>query len=319
MRSVHRIAGRVPVASGAVVMATGIVSLALSLDGQTTLARVLLLIAALEWIVLGAVVAVLYARHPTSVVHRVRSPAALSAVADTAVLGTGLTTVGLTWAATVLLGLAVALWLILIEEVIAHLRARTSGVALMVTVATESIAALAATIAAPAHAPWLVAGSLVPLALGLGLYCLVIARFDLAALTRARGDQWIAGGALAISTLAAARTAAAAQQLHTLGVLAQPLRTASIVLWVLAILWLAPLLAGELAHPRLRYHLGRWATVFPLGMYAVCSFAVGSLTGLAPVSRFAEIWAWVAFAAWAAVSAGVVHPGVRLTAGQAGR
>ena len=61
-------------------MATGIVSLALSLDGQTTLACILLAIAALEWIALALVVAILFARHPTSVLRRVRSPAALSAV-----------------------------------------------------------------------------------------------------------------------------------------------------------------------------------------------------------------------------------------------
>ena len=57
----------------------------------------------------------------------------------------------------------------------------------MVTVATESLAALAATIALPAHAPWLVGASLVPLLIGLGLYCFVIARFDVAELT---GSAW---------------------------------------------------------------------------------------------------------------------------------
>lgn len=314
MRSPHQTLERLPTASGAVVMATGIVSVALSLDGQTTLARVLLAVAALEWIALALVVAILFARHPTSVVRRVRSPAALSAVADTAVLATGLTTVGPTWAAIALLAIALALWLVLIEPVLAHLRARATGVALMVTVATESLAVLTATIATQAHASWLVAASLVPLVLGLGLYCLVIARFDFAELTRARGDQWIAGGALAISSLAAARTSAAAHQLHTLGAIAQPAQTVSVVLWLLALLWLAPLLAGELAHPRLRYHLARWSTVFPLGMYAACSFAVGTLTRVSAISKFAEIWVWVALGAWAAVSAGIVHRGVHLGA-----
>jgi tellurite resistance protein TehA-like permease len=205
------------------------------------------------------------------------------------------------------------LWLVLIEQVVAHLRARATGVALMVTVATESLAALAATIATHANAPWLAAAALVPLLLGLGLYCLVIVRFDCAELTRARGDQWIAGGALAISSLAAARTCAAAHQLHTLGGITQPLRTVTVLLWLLALLWLAPLLAGELAHPRLRYHLGRWSTVFPLGMYAACSFAVGTLTRVPAISTFAEIWAWVALGAWAAASAGIVHHGARRT------
>ena len=315
MRSPHETLERLPAASGAVVMATGIVSVALSLDGRTTLAHILLTIAALEWIALGVVVAILFARHPTSVVRRVRSPAALSAVADTAVLATGLSTVGPTWTAIALLAIALVLWLVLIEPVLAHLRARATGVALMVTVATESLAVLAATIAAHVHAPWLVAASVVPLLLGVGLYCVVITRFDFSELTRARGDQWITGGALAISSLAAARISVAAHQLHTLGAIAQPLRTGSVVLWLLALLWLAPLLAGELAHPRLRYNLGRWSTVFPLGMYATCSFAVGTLTGVSAISTFAHIWVWVALCAWAAVSGGVVHQGAGLGAG----
>ena len=261
MALLRRTLERVPAASGAMVMATGIVSVALSLDGQTTLGRILLAIAGVEWIAFGVVAAILFARHPTSVVRRVRSPAALTAVADTAVLGTGLTMIGPAWAAIALLAIAVALWLVLIVEILAHLGARVTGVALMVTVATESVAVLAATVASQAHASWLVAASLVPLVVGLGLYCFVIARFDLAELTTARGDQWVAGGALAISTLAAARISAAAHSLHTLGAIAPQLRAASILLWALALLWLPPLLAGELAHPRLRYHLGRWATV----------------------------------------------------------
>ncbi len=314
MGSLHNTLERVPAASGAMVMATGVVSLALSLDGQTTLAHLLFAIAALEWVALGLVAAILFARHPILAVRRVRSPAALSAVATTAVLATGLAAVGPIWASIVLLALALALWFVLITEVVAHLRARVTGAALMVTVATESLAALAATIALPAHAPWLVGASLVPLLIGLGLYCFVIARFDVAELTGARGDQWIAGGALAIATLAAARASTAAHRLHTLGAIAHPLRTASIVLWLLAVLWLAPLLAGELAHPRLRYHLGRWATIFPLGMYAACSFAVGALTHVSAISTFAEVWVWVALCAWATVSVGIIRPGVRLAA-----
>jgi len=209
---------------------------------------------------------------------------------------------------------ALALWLALIGEVLARLKTPATGVSLMVTVATESLTVLATTIATQAHASWLVAASLMPLLLGLGLYGFVIARFDFAEPTRRRGDQWIAGGALAISTLAAARASAAAHQLHTLAGIAGPLRTASIVLWLLPLLWLALLLAGELAHPRLRYHLARWSTVFPLGMYTACSFQVGTLTRAPAASTFAEIWVWVALCAWAAVSAGILRRALRLGA-----
>jgi hypothetical protein len=51
------------------------------------------------------------------------------------------------------------------------------------------------------------------------------------------------------------------------------------VVWVAALAWLPALLAGELASPRLRYDERRWSTVFPLGMYAVCSFVVARVDG----------------------------------------
>jgi tellurite resistance protein TehA-like permease len=291
-------------------MATGIVSLALSLDGQPTLARALLMIAALQWLGLAVAAASLFARHPASAVRRVRSPATLTAVADTAVLGTGLATVGWTGAATVMLTVAVVLWLTLVEEVLAHLQARTTGTALMVAVAPASLAVLAATIATDTRASWLAAASLVPFLLGLGLYCMVLCRFDVGQLLRGDGDQWVTGGALAISALAGAKASAAGHQLHTLAAITGPLQTASVVLWGLALLWLAPLVTGELVRPRLHYRLARWATVFPLGMYAASSFQVGMLTHASGPTTFAEITVWVALCAWAATSAGILHRGL---------
>ena len=47
--------GKIPPDAGAIVMGTGVVSIALSLDGQETLSRILLVIAAGAWIGLGLV------------------------------------------------------------------------------------------------------------------------------------------------------------------------------------------------------------------------------------------------------------------------
>ena len=59
--------------------------------------------------------------------------------------------------------------------------------------------------------------SLAPFLLGLGFYAFVIARFDLRQLVVGRGDHWVTGGALAISTLAAGRITVAAKGLGVLG------------------------------------------------------------------------------------------------------
>src|SRR5580704_11822339 len=84
------VAGRasdaVPGAAGAVVMGTGIVAIALADDGRRTLARVLLAIAALAWIVIAVLLAAraVRGRHPL----RWREPGLLSTAAGTSVLGT---------------------------------------------------------------------------------------------------------------------------------------------------------------------------------------------------------------------------------------
>jgi hypothetical protein len=99
--------------------------------------------------------------------------------------------------------IAIALWLILLWPVLAHWTTPTVGVSLLLTVSTESLAVLSATLAARDHAHWLLDASLAPFLLGLAFYVFVISSFDLRQLLVGRGDHWITGGALAISTLAA--------------------------------------------------------------------------------------------------------------------
>ena len=105
----------------------------------------------------------------------------------------------------------------LLGPVLANWRTPTVGASLVLTVSTESLAVLAATLAVPEHAHWLLDAALAPFALGLGFYVFVISRFDLRQLVVGRGDHWITGGALAISTLAAGRITAGAKALATLG------------------------------------------------------------------------------------------------------
>jgi tellurite resistance protein TehA-like permease len=181
----------------------------------------------------------------------------------------------------------------------------------MLTVSTASLAVLATALATHTRERWLLTASLVLLVFGLALYCVVISRFDLRQLTRGMGDQWVAGGALAISTLAASRITLAAHKLHTLATITRPLHNASIVLWVLAILWLAPLVAGEAARPRAHYHLARWSTIFPLGMYAASSFTLDTLTHAPALPTLAKIWTWVALCAWATLTIGMSYCALR--------
>jgi tellurite resistance protein TehA-like permease len=78
------------------------------------------------------------------------------------------------------------------------------------------------------------------------------------------------------------------------------------VLWCAAMAWLPVLIVGEAVRPRLSLDLRRWATAFPLGMYAACGFVAGKVTGIAGIVDFAQVWTWVAFAATLALLAGLV-------------
>jgi tellurite resistance protein TehA-like permease len=286
-------------------MGTGIVSVALSLDGRDVLSRVLLGLAAAAWVGLAALFAVRLRDDRAGVRRDARIPASLTAVAGTAVVGTGFLSLDWKGVAIALLAVAAVLWTALLPPVLRHWRTPTSGVSLMVTVSTESLAVLMAGLAAGERSRWLLIAALVPLGVGLALYVHAIARLDLRELATGAGDHWITGGALAISTLAAARIALSAAAVHDS--LQSPLKDVSIVLWALTLCWLPPLLVAEARFPRLGYDLRRWSTVFPVGMYAACSFAVSSAIGSDPIRTFASTWLWVAFAVWVVVSVASVR------------
>lgn len=127
------------------------------------------------------------------------------------------------------------------------------------------------------------------------MYVFTAVPFDLRELVTGHGDHWVAGGALAISALAAGKVTEAAAALGQFSGQHQILTTSTLVLWCLAMVWLLPLVAGEGLRPRLTYDVRRWATVFPLGMYAACSLAIGQVTGITGIADFGQVWTWVAF------------------------
>jgi tellurite resistance protein TehA-like permease len=312
----ERTLAAIPPASGAVVMGTAVVSVGLSLDGRETLSRILLVAAAIVWVALGLLLAARAVVHRDRFHRETRSPAALTGVAGTGVLGTRLTILGWSWAGIALLVISLAFWVVLLGPVLANWVTPTIGVSLVLTVSTESLAVLSATLAEHERAPWLLYAAFAPFLLGLGFYAFVIARFDLHQITRGRGDHWIAGGALAISTLAIGRIALGAAALQTLTGIQQALEDAALLLWLLAIAWLPVLLAAELLHPRLGYDVRRWSTVFPVGMYAACSFFVGSAADVTAITDFARIWVWVGSALWLVVATAMLRGGVSLARGR---
>ncbi len=284
-------------------MGTGIVSIGLDLDRHETLSRIVLVIAAAAWLTIAVAIADRRRKHPERLRREVRSPDALTAVAGSAVLGARVLVLGWTWIGAALLLLGAALWLMLWRPVLSSWVTPTTGASLMLVVSTASLAVLSAALGARRHATWLVGVALALLVMALVLYVFVMAQFDFRQLIDGQGDQWIAGGALAISTLAGGQIALS----HQLGALHEALKLATIVLWAITMAWLGALLIAEALRPRLRYHQRRWSTVFPVGMYAACSFLAGSLVRAPGITGFARVWIWVAVAIWLAVLGGTVR------------
>lgn len=131
-----------------------------------------------------------------------------------------------------------------------------------------------------------------------------LARFDFGQIARGAGDQWVAGGALAISALATSKLLASAVWS---GSASTALRTATLVLLALDLVWYVVLLCSELLRPRLRYDVRRWATVFPLGMTAVASLSASAATGIAWLGTLGSVLLWVAALAWLLTLCGLLR------------
>ena len=308
----RQILDAVPPASGAVVMGTGIVSIALLLDHRTTLSDIFLVLDAVTWVALAGLLPARALADRVRFRADVRQPAALTSIAGSAVLGTRLTLLGWEWAGAGLLIVAVTIWLGLVPQVLGHWQVPTIGASFILTVATESLALLAATLAFGERAGWLLYASLAPFCLGLAFYAFVLGRFQFRQISVGIGDHWVTGGALAISTVAAGRIAVAAQRTGALSGALGALKTIAVVLWCVTMVWLPVLVGAEILRPRLTYNVRRWSTVFPVGMYAACSFVVGPVSGIRGITDFARVWVWIAFAVWLVVLAAMLRRAPRL-------
>ncbi|MFE2174830.1 tellurite resistance/C4-dicarboxylate transporter family protein [Kitasatospora sp. NPDC059462] len=293
----------VPPATGAAVMATGIISVGFHLAGFDALSIADLWIAGVLWLLLALAFTALLLGDPGGWTARSQAPPALTAVAATTVLGVRVDQLGRTAAAEALLVVAALAWPVLLTSVLRHLGRRLPGAAFLICVATQGLAVLAATLA-PHTADWLARAALPVFVLGLLLYGDALFRFDLRQVTEGAGDHWVAGGAMAISALAASKLLACgvwSGGAHT------ALRVVTLVLLGVALAWYAVLAVAELLRPRLRYDLRRWSTVFPLGMTAVAALSTATAARVDWLEPLGRALLWVAAAVWLIVAVGALR------------
>jgi tellurite resistance protein TehA-like permease len=299
----------------AAVMATGIVSIAAADHGYHVISDVLAVLAAVALPVLVAATAVSWSKEPPDLTESDVTIRLFTFVAACAVLDSRLTSIpGVLWA---LGGLAMMAWLLLSALTARNFAAGswrdlqqgargawelasvgTSGV-VIVTVAVARYTGWQALLMV-AVAIWMLAIAVYALMTVLILARAVAARLDPNGF---EPDAWILMGGLAIATLAG-------DHIHRAGV--ESVREVTIVTWVVATLWIPPLLYFGLRHiqrPEAHHFAGVWwAMVFPLGMYSAATYAMAVETGWRALPTISLVFFWIAFAAWVIVAlAGVAR------------
>ena len=319
----------------AMVMATGIVSLACHLLAMPRIAGALFRLNVAAYLVLWVLTALRLAWFPRELgrdlIDHGRAPGFFTAVAASGVLGSQFVLLSRDYEVAWLLWLlALVLWVGLtytiftaftIKEEKPSLERGISGGWLLAVVATQSVAVLSAHLAAHAGQPyklelnflalsmWLFGGMLYIWMISLIFYRYTFFRFSPGDLSP---PYWISMGAMAISTLAGSLLIVNAPEAPFLASLLPFLKGFTVFYWATGTWWIPMLLLlGVWRHGwkrfPLRYDPLYWGAVFPLGMYSACTFEMAralELGFLYVVPRYAI---YVALAAWGLAFFGLVH------------
>lgn len=318
----------------AVVMATGIVSLAASGAGQETVAHVLFVLNAVLYPLLCAVFLLRLATARSAVAadfaDHAKAPGFFTMVAGPCVLGNQFVLLSdLPIVATVLLGVGFLHWLVFMYLMLPNLitapvkpspERGLSGAWLLLVVGTQALSILAVLLLTRLSPipEWGVFAALAMWLAGSMIYLWIISQIfnRVLFLPLAPNDltppYWINMGAMAIATLAGARLVGLADQSPLLAELLPFLKGMTLLFWATATWWIPLLFAlGVWRHIVRRFPLtydhGYWAAVFPLGMYTVCTRTMSKALHLSYLTPISDVFVWIALTAWAATVLALVH------------
>jgi tellurite resistance protein TehA-like permease len=317
----------------ALVMATGIVSIACRLAGLPVLAAPLLWLNAAFFLTLLGLTAIRLARFPARMLADLldhgRSVGFFTTVAATCVLGSQFVIIAGRWrVATILWVIGIVLWAAITYTVFTVLTVKSEkptlaagihGGWLVSVVAAQSVAVLGAQLAqefgdrAPhvllfCLAMWLGGGMLYIWIVSLIFYRYTFFTMEPSDLTP---PYWVNMGAVAISTLAGALLAAAAPLSPVLLQVLPFVKGLTIMFWATATWWIPMLvILGAWRHVYcrfpLRYDPLYWGAVFPLGMYTVATVRLSQAIDAPVLMAIPRAFVFVAVTAWGAALAGLI-------------
>src|SRR2546421_3922429 len=318
----------------ALVMATGIISIAAFQLSMKTVAWVLLVINVIAYAILWLLLLIrllrFFPRVKADIMDHARGPSFFTIVAGTCVLGSELVIVlGQYRAASILWIVGLLLWVLIMYTFLASvtvqedkppLETGISGTWLLAAVATQSISVLGTLLAdyLVDYRESLLFFTLCMFLLGCMLYLLLITlifyRFTFVKLTTVTltPPYWINMGAVAITTLAGARLILAAPAWNFLGEIAPFLKGFTLFFWAVGTWWIPLLFILGIwrhihKHFPLVYDPLYWGMIFPLGMYTVCTLQLSVAIGFEPLMLIPRYFVFVALAAWLAVFIGLIH------------